>query len=82
MIYKTASATLFSQLNKKEREIDRDKDWKKEKERDMEIEKEYVRENEREEIQILFCLFENPQIEIFVDRWSTASLKLFSKLNS
>ena len=35
-------------------------------------------ENKREEIEILF---ENPQIEIFVDWWSTASSTLFSKLN-
>ena len=48
MIYKTASATLFSKLNSKEREIDRDKHWKKEKERDMEREKEYEREGVRE----------------------------------
>ena len=42
----------------------------------------WERGSEREEIKILFCLFENPQIEIFVDWWSSASSTLFSKLNS
>ena len=48
MIYKTASATFFYKLNSKEREIDRDKHWKKEQERDMERDKEYEREGVRE----------------------------------